>query len=176
MERSLDAGAAPCTSIFTATAPNAVEFRSFVPCSGTRNTTATASGAPCYFWAARARHASLEYVSGIIRGCSARSLPREPAALEYVSGTIRGCSERSLPREPAALEYVSGTIRGCSARSLPCEPAPSPESNHCTSNMGWRTGRRATSLQSSTDAVLGVDPHIRIFLYQCFMSNTLHSG
>jgi hypothetical protein len=154
MERSLDAGAAPCTSIFTATAPNAVEFRSFVPCSGTRNTTATASGAPCYFWAARARHASLEYVSGIIRGCSARS----------------------LPREPAALEYVSGTIRGCSARSLPCEPAPSPESNHCTSNMGWRTGRRATSLQSSTDAVLGVDPHIRIFLYQCFMSNTLHSG
>ena len=154
MERSLDAGAAPCTSIFTATAPNAVEFRSFVPCSGTRNTTATASGAPCYFWAARARHASLEYVSGIIRGCSERSLPREPAALEYVSGTIRGCSERSLPREPA----------------------PSPESNHCTSNMGWRTGRRATSLQSSTDAVLGVDPHIRIFLYQCFMSNTLHSG
>jgi hypothetical protein len=154
MERSLDAGAAPCTSIFTATAPNAVEFRSFVPCSGTRNTTATASGAPCYFWAARARHASLEYVSGIIRGCSARSLPREPAALEYVSGIIRGCSERSLPREPA----------------------PSPESNHCTSNMGWRTGRRATSLQSSTDAVLGVDPHIRIFLYQCFMSNTLHSG
>jgi len=154
MERSLDAGAAPCTSIFTATAPNAVEFRSFVPCSATRNTTATASGAPCYFWAARARHASLEYVSGIIRGCSARSLPREPAALEYVSGTIRGCSARSLPREPA----------------------PSPESNHCTSNMGWRTGRRATSLQSSTDAVLGVDPHIRIFLYQCFMSNTLHSG